>query len=210
MRGRHVRAYRALLRVYPRRFRAEYEEEMCRVFAQQLHYARVVEGWPGVVRVWARSLVDLVTTAPSEHLEEEMLVASPVGASSWRPRQDASPPRRWVLIGLGPVWALLALLFVQSWGGAVFLNPPSRLRWPAPSRSGLSWAVERSSHCPAVVGSACTWRSSSQRSLKNAIRQAIPSGSRSMAGPQKYARRSTRTPRGSGWNVHSWMPVVPS
>jgi hypothetical protein len=151
MRNRHVRAYRALLRVYPRRFRAEYEEEMCRVFAQQLHYARVMDGWPGVVRVWARSLVDLVTTAPSEYLEEEMLVASPVGASTWHPTQDASPPpRRWVLIGLAPLWALLASLLVPSWGGAVFSNPPSILGLPAGG---------------AAVGLACAWGLIGLRSL---------------------------------------------
>jgi hypothetical protein len=142
MRSRHVRTYRALLRVYPRRFRADYAEEMCRVFAQQLHYARVTEGWPGVVRVWARSLVDLVTTAPTEHFDEDKLVASPVGASGWHPTQDASPPdRRWVLVGLGPVWALLAVLFLPGdWGNPIVLssNPPSFLGLPPGAAFGLA------------------------------------------------------------------------
>ena len=113
MRNRHVRAYRALLRVYPRRFRVEYTDEMCRVFAQQIHYARVTEGWTGVLRVWVRSLIDLVTPASSEHLDNEVLVVSPAGADSWQTHLDSNPPdRRWVLIGLGPMWALLALFLV--------------------------------------------------------------------------------------------------
>ena len=132
MRNRHVRAYRALLRVYPRRFRAEYQEEMCRVFAQQLHYARVTEGWQGVLRVWARSLVDLVTTAPPQHVEKDVLVASPVGASSWQTTMDARPPAgRWILIGLAPVWAFLAsLLLAPTYVDALFLNPPQMLGLP--------------------------------------------------------------------------------
>jgi len=133
MRSRHVRAYRALLHLYPRRFRAEYTEEMCRVFAQQLHYARVTEGWPGVLRVWALSLVDLVITAPSQHVEDDVFVASPAGASGWQATLGARPPaRRWALIGLGPVWALLAyLVLLRNWGEAIFLNPPEVLGLPA-------------------------------------------------------------------------------
>jgi hypothetical protein len=133
MRNWHVRAYRALLRIYPRRFRADYEEEMCRVFAQQLHYARVTEGWTGALRVWVRSLVDLVTTAPTQHFEKDVLVASPVGAGEWQttsPQGTGVTP--WALAGLGPVWAVLAwVLLGRGNFSAVFLNPPGILGLPA-------------------------------------------------------------------------------
>jgi hypothetical protein len=132
MRGRHARAYRALLRLYPRRFRADYQDEMTRLFAQQLHYARVTEGWAGVLRVWVRSLIDLVATAPTEHLEKEVLVASPVGAhekgANVPIRPSASP---WVAIGLLPVWTLIVMaVLAPSYLDAAILNPPSMLGLP--------------------------------------------------------------------------------
>jgi hypothetical protein len=146
MRGRHARAYRALLRLYPRRFRVDYQDEMTRLFAQQVHYARVTEGWAGVLRVWVRSLIDLVATAPTEHLEKEVLVASPVGArdrqARIRVRPSASP---WVAIGLLPLGLLLFLpVLAPNFFGAVFLNPPAMLGLPfgvVAIGGGILWAA---------------------------------------------------------------------
>jgi hypothetical protein len=132
MRNRHVRAYRALLRVYPRRFRADYQEEMTRVFAQQLHYARVTEGWTGVLRVWARSLIDLVATAPAEHLEREMLVASPAD-SRGKPATFRLKPSRdpWLLVGSLPFGVLLVMtVLLPKYLTAAFYNPPSMAGLP--------------------------------------------------------------------------------
>jgi hypothetical protein len=135
-----------LLRLYPRRFRAEYQDEMTRLFAQQLHHARVTEGWAGALRVWVRSLIDLVATAPSEHLEKEILVASPVGAPDKRAnvpvRPSASP---WVAIGLLPLWTLLVVaILAPKYLAAAFLNPPGMLGLPfgvVAMGGGIVWAT---------------------------------------------------------------------
>jgi hypothetical protein len=146
MRGRHARAYRALLRLYPRRFRAEYQDEMTRLFAQQVHYARVTEGWAGVLRVWIRSLIDLVATAPTEHLENEVLVASPIGSrdkpAAVRLRPSASP---WAAIGLLPLWTLPVLaVLAPDYLHAAILNPPAMLGLPfgvVAIGGGILWAA---------------------------------------------------------------------
>lgn len=60
-----VRAYRASLRLYPRRFRAEYGDDMVALFEDQLrdeHTARVV----------GRAALDLALSAPTRHLEAHM------------------------------------------------------------------------------------------------------------------------------------------
>lgn len=58
-------AYRALLRLYPRRFRDEYGTDMALLFADQL-------GDEPAARVWARSAIDLALTIPAQHLEVHM------------------------------------------------------------------------------------------------------------------------------------------
>ncbi|MDQ3639873.1 MAG: hypothetical protein M3450_00015 [Actinomycetota bacterium] len=60
-----VGVYRALLRLYPRRFREDYGPDMALLFADQLRD----EPAP---RVWARGLVDLAVTVPTRHLEAHM------------------------------------------------------------------------------------------------------------------------------------------
>lgn len=60
-----IGVYRALLRLYPRRFRHEYASDMALLFADQLHD----EPAP---RVWARGVVDLAITIPTRHLEAHM------------------------------------------------------------------------------------------------------------------------------------------
>ena len=57
--------YRSLLRVYPRRFRDEYRDDMALLFAEQLRDGPAS-------RVWARSLIDLTITIPARHLEAHM------------------------------------------------------------------------------------------------------------------------------------------
>lgn len=60
-----VRAYRALLRLYPRRFRDEYGADMALLFADQLRDEPAA-------RVWTRSVIDLALTIPTQHLEAHM------------------------------------------------------------------------------------------------------------------------------------------
>ena len=106
---------------------------MTRVFAQQIHYARVTEGWIGVLRVWARAVVDLLVTAPGEHLQDDKLVPSPVGVGDWPASLPAGQLRgRWVVLGSLPLWiAAFLLLAAPNYMNAMFLNPPAILGLPA-------------------------------------------------------------------------------
>jgi hypothetical protein len=134
MTSRHVRLYGALLRSYPRRFHAEYRDEMTRLFADQLRDARSTEGTVGVARLWARSLVDLVSTVPGQHVEaEKYLVASPVGATARSPMPRAVVPRGLaVVVALMPLWLLVGLYVVApGFLDPVYAVPPAIAGLPA-------------------------------------------------------------------------------
>jgi hypothetical protein len=60
-----VRAYRALLVLYPRRFRREFGADMALLFAHQLRDE-------GAARACGRAALDLVLTVPATHLETTM------------------------------------------------------------------------------------------------------------------------------------------
>jgi len=60
-----IRAYGALLRLYPRQFREEYRDDMVLLVRDQ---CREESPW----RVLARSAVDLAITIPKQHLEAHM------------------------------------------------------------------------------------------------------------------------------------------
>jgi len=120
--SRHVRAYSALLRIYPRGFRADYRREMTLLFAEQLQDARVTAGGLGVVRLWVRSVVDLVATAPAEHLDREAVVAqSVVGIEHPRPGRGGVSSREWIVAALLPPFLILFLFFAAPH----FLDPMS-------------------------------------------------------------------------------------
>ena len=103
MKSRHVRAYSTLLRLYPRRFRAQYRHEMTVLFAQQLDDARSTEGSLGVMRLWIRSLFDLVATAPTEHLEHDVLVAQRVARIDQpTTKPDQAERISWIIAALAP------------------------------------------------------------------------------------------------------------
>src|SRR5438270_292865 len=55
-----MQLYRALLHLYPASFRAEYGEEMCRVFARR---RRDAGGFTGASVLWLEAIADEVTTA---------------------------------------------------------------------------------------------------------------------------------------------------
>jgi predicted permease len=61
-----MRLYRWLLHLYPASFRAEYEQEMCVVFARQ---QRDAAGWAGTAMLWARTLVELPGDAAAVHAD---------------------------------------------------------------------------------------------------------------------------------------------
>lgn len=60
-----IKGYRALLRLYPRSFRAEYGEEMCAVFARELQ----ATGGPGRVAFLLGALLDTVFNAVRVHAD---------------------------------------------------------------------------------------------------------------------------------------------
>jgi predicted permease len=58
--------YRALLRLYPRSFRGEYESEMYSVFSQR---RRDTEGWFGLFALWVETFFDVLFNAARVHLD---------------------------------------------------------------------------------------------------------------------------------------------
>lgn len=132
---RHVRAYRALLRLYPARFRDDYAEEMARLFGEQVGDARAEGGRTAVVGLWARAIADVLETAPGHHLRKEHHVPEPIpaGTSSAiipvRPGLRSGPR---VLLGLLPLWVLLIFaVTAPGFMDPLFSNPPSVAGLPA-------------------------------------------------------------------------------
>lgn len=108
--SRHVGLYRRLLALYPATFRAEYADEMARLFADQLRDARQAGGATPVARLWAATLADLVATAPGQHAQKEAPVARPVEGSL--AGVAIAPPRRSrgrLVAGLTPLIVLVVL-----------------------------------------------------------------------------------------------------
>jgi len=67
------------LRFYPAEFRQRYAAEMVQLFGDQLRDSRSGGRPAGVATLWIRSLVDLVSTATSEHLRRDRTVAHSLG-----------------------------------------------------------------------------------------------------------------------------------
>jgi hypothetical protein len=62
------RVYRVLLAAYPARFRRAYGPEMTQVFGDCCRAAYRCRGASGLLRVWADTLLDLLTTVPREYM----------------------------------------------------------------------------------------------------------------------------------------------
>jgi predicted permease len=58
--------YRALLHLYPKSFRGEYESEMCSIFSQRL---RDASGPFGLLALWIETIVDVLFNAAGVHLD---------------------------------------------------------------------------------------------------------------------------------------------
>ena len=65
-----MRIYRTLIRLYPRRFRLEYGDDMVALFENQLRDERAP-------RVVARAVLDLLVSIPTRHLEAHMPRSTP-------------------------------------------------------------------------------------------------------------------------------------
>lgn len=70
-----LRAYRWLLRLYPPRFRAEYGEEMTRVFHDVCRDGYRHGGARSMAGVWIETIPDVVVSLVDEHAEEDFMMA---------------------------------------------------------------------------------------------------------------------------------------
>jgi hypothetical protein len=129
------RAYRRLLHVFPRSFLAQYEDEMVRLFLDQLRDARGSGRAGRETALWLRSVGDIVSSAPSERLRtEERIVAKPIDPGSVSltvPTGTTSSQRLGYAIASLP-FVLLATITILAAGfmEPVFLNPPEVLGLP--------------------------------------------------------------------------------
>src|SRR5438093_1540589 len=73
--GASLRAYERLLRLYPPRFRAEFGEEMSRVFGDACRDGYRHGGTRGVAGVWLQTVPDVVVSVVDEHAEEDFAMA---------------------------------------------------------------------------------------------------------------------------------------
>ena len=87
----HEHVYRRLLRIYPPTFRERYGEDMVELFGTQLREARSSPLGEGTIRLWSRSLADVLSTASSQHLGElaaavrsfDMVTVELIGATTF-------------------------------------------------------------------------------------------------------------------------------
>jgi hypothetical protein len=68
--NRHVPLYRRMLLAYPTKFRRAYGEEMTQLFADLLADQRQSGRPLGVVRLWVHAVVDTLSNASRERMEE--------------------------------------------------------------------------------------------------------------------------------------------
>jgi hypothetical protein len=130
--NRQVRLYRHLLRIYPSAFRDEYEAEMTRLFADQLAEARSFGRPIAVALLWVRSTVDVLSTAPGQHMGRERQMAKTVDGPVVEidaERRVSRIPR--VALGLLPLWLFLAhRTAVPAAKDPFFFKPPEVLGLP--------------------------------------------------------------------------------
>lgn len=133
MSRRHERAFRRLVRLYPAAFRAQYEDQMVGLFADQVRDARTSGSPLAFTRLWAHTLIDLIATAPRQHLREEARVLQPVESASVSATVARSPLQRVVVV----IASVPVILWVALWVVApgfmepVMSNPPAVLGLPA-------------------------------------------------------------------------------
>ena len=73
--GRSERLYAGLMRAYPTRFRARYEDELLVLFRDQLRDARTADRAGSIAILWIQTMRDLVSSALGEHLRKDRTMA---------------------------------------------------------------------------------------------------------------------------------------
>lgn len=131
---RSERIYRGLLRVYPRSFRADYEDEMVRLFLDQLDDAARTGRPLERASHWLRSLGDIASNATAERLRRETAVAKSVDRGSTTlavPTRRTAPTRRgYALASLPFVVMLMFPVIAPGFFEPAFANPPEILGLP--------------------------------------------------------------------------------
>jgi len=117
------RLYRALLAAYPKEFRRAHGREMAQVFRCMCREEVVSSGSRGLVRLWVRTLLDLLATALAERIKQALGISTLVGSSSTLGRWSglAAAAGGVLLIASGVLyWVNEALLYgeVTAIGGA--------------------------------------------------------------------------------------------
>ncbi len=130
--SRHERAFRRLLRLYPAAFRSEYEEQMAGLFADQLRDSLRSGNALALAQLWTHVLVDLMATAPRQHLRKDSPVLQPVEPANVPSTTPRSPLQRVAVV----IASLPVILGVALWVVApgfmepVMSNPPAVLGLP--------------------------------------------------------------------------------
>lgn len=65
------RLYDFILRFYPQSYRAEFGEEMKYVFSESLKEAYAENGERGIIRLWARTMVDAGQSLVTQYIEKQ-------------------------------------------------------------------------------------------------------------------------------------------
>jgi hypothetical protein len=123
---RTERVYGWLLRAYPSSFRSDYEAQMRTVFRDQLRDARASDGTGTVPAVVTRAVVDVLATAPVQHLRKERLVSQPVEPAAVAVGRTARRSRFFVALTALPfvLWAFLAVA-ASGFMDPIYANPPA-------------------------------------------------------------------------------------
>lgn len=102
-----VATYRVLLRLYPRRFRREFEEDMVQLFCD-------LADRDGVPSTWRRTIVDLAVTVPRYRLETIMNVRQSSVALSLFSLVGAITGIALLTLGTGTSIAVIVLVLVAA------------------------------------------------------------------------------------------------
>jgi hypothetical protein len=97
--------YQLLLLAYPDDFRQEYGAQMLQLFRDSYRAQRVHQQVFGVLSLWYRTLLDLIETAPKEHLDRLR-----------KSRSNMKNLKRDILAVLGTLAILVAAFLLLSYG----------------------------------------------------------------------------------------------
>ena len=129
---RTERVYGWLLRAYPAAFRSVYEAQMRTVFRDQLRDARASDEGGAVPTVVVRALVDVLATAPVQHLRKERLVSQPVDLAAVAVGRTTRRSRFFVALTTLPfvLWVFLTVA-APGFMDPIYANPPAIAGLPA-------------------------------------------------------------------------------